>query len=101
MALSLRTRCQYGVILLVESDSPVDSQRTWLKATFNLAQISLGFSTGILAYRWAGGVPFLNLAGESFLSLRTHRGSSGHISCRGGTVRELTDCQRRNLAVLT
>jgi HD-GYP domain-containing protein (c-di-GMP phosphodiesterase class II) len=42
-------------------------KRPWLKAGFNLAQITLGFAIGILAYRLAGGVPFMELAGAPFV----------------------------------
>jgi putative nucleotidyltransferase with HDIG domain len=48
-----------GVELIVQSTN----KRPWLKAGFNLAQISLGFALGILAYRTLGGIPFLQLKG--------------------------------------
>jgi HD-GYP domain-containing protein (c-di-GMP phosphodiesterase class II) len=52
-----------GVELIVQSIH----KRPWLKAAFNLAQITLGFALGIVAFRAAGGVPFTALNGESFL----------------------------------
>lgn len=42
-------------------------RRAWLKAGFNVAQFSLGLALGILAYRWAGGVPFFELQGQGFV----------------------------------
>jgi putative nucleotidyltransferase with HDIG domain len=52
-----------GVELIVQSIH----KRPWLKSAFNLAQISLGFALGILAYRAVGGIPFVTLAGQSFV----------------------------------
>jgi putative nucleotidyltransferase with HDIG domain len=53
-----------GVELIVQSIH----KRPWLKAAFNLAQIGLGFALGILVYRAFGGVPFVQLAGKSFIA---------------------------------
>lgn len=68
MALVAPSSLSIAVLLILELIVQSIHKRAFLKATFNLAQISLGFSTGILAYRWAGGVPFLSLAGGSFVS---------------------------------
>jgi putative nucleotidyltransferase with HDIG domain len=54
------------LILGVELIAQSIHKRSWLKAAFNLAQITLGFAIGILAYRVAGGIPFVTLAGASF-----------------------------------
>jgi HD-GYP domain-containing protein (c-di-GMP phosphodiesterase class II) len=38
-------------------------RRHWLKAVFNVSQLTLGISIGIAVYRLLGGVPFLSVAG--------------------------------------
>jgi putative nucleotidyltransferase with HDIG domain len=53
-----------GVELIVQSIH----KRPWIKAGFNLAQITLGYALGIMAYRFAGGGSFTSLAGASFLT---------------------------------
>lgn len=53
----------FGIELMVQ----VVHKRPLVKATFNLAQITLGYATGLLVYRATGGIPFLEINGESFL----------------------------------
>ena len=43
-------------------------RRSWVKSLFNLAQFALGISSGILAYRLAGGFEFAEVVGESFFA---------------------------------
>lgn len=56
-----------GIILGVEMIVQIIHQRSWLKAAFNLAQITLGFAAGIMAYRGVGGASFTEFAGLSFV----------------------------------
>lgn len=55
------------LILAAEVVAQVAHRRAWLKGTFNLAQVTLAWSLGLVIMRWAGGTSFLDLQGQSFL----------------------------------
>jgi HD-GYP domain-containing protein (c-di-GMP phosphodiesterase class II) len=57
-----------AMIFAIELVVQVSHRRNWVKSAFNLAQIALGYAIGLLAYRATGGIPFLEIRGESFVS---------------------------------
>jgi HD-GYP domain-containing protein (c-di-GMP phosphodiesterase class II) len=72
-ALVAPTASTLLMILAAEIAVQVIHRRAFIKAVFNLAQHTLGLALGIAALQWAGGVPFFELRGLSFLECLTQQ----------------------------
>jgi putative nucleotidyltransferase with HDIG domain len=55
-----------AMIIVAEVVGQTLHRRTFIKAVFNLAQHTLGFSVAILVLHWTGAPPFVALKGSSF-----------------------------------